>query len=134
MKLILVVFMFLTVSAQVFAADSGFKHQSELGATLIDANRDSDSWNAKHETTYTFSENLLKLNLAYLRTATENLTTQVKDESARSWLSALRYERALSEYFSVLAAYQIEGDITQAYLQKNSADVVGKKVVTLLVG
>lgn len=120
------VFLILFLSSVIGSTDEGVKHESELGITIVEANRDSESWNAKQQTTYEWRKNLVRLNASYLRAESEDPTTAQSVESARAWLAGVRYERILNTRLNAFVGYQIEADINQSYIQKSSADAGAK--------
>lgn len=118
--------LFFVLIASISFAQDGIKHESELGITVVEGNRDSESWNAKQQTTYSWAKNLLRLNASYLRTESEDPATTQSVESARAWLAGLRYERVLNTRLNAFVGYQIEADINQSYIQKSSTDAGAK--------
>lgn len=114
----------LVYSSASFAQDtmppSPWKNESELSAVLVSGNTDSQSTSFKQNTSYTFSLNTVVAKGRYLSTQTSGTTT------ANAWDAALRYERALTTYWSVYTSYGLESDRFAGYLQRNSWDLGGK--------
>lgn len=116
-------FLILLVSLFSVAAwaDDGFKNESEVGVLVAKGNSDVQSISGKSATTYTFAEkNSFKLTAGYLRSRQEGV------ESAKAWNLGIRYERALSDHFSVFIGQSVDGDKFQGIQQRYATDLGGK--------
>lgn len=102
------------------ADEQALKNESEAGVVIVSGNSESESYSAKHTSTYTWVENLLRFNARYLR------TTSFSVESAKQWALGLRYERKLSEKFSVFIGQNVESNFYSGVLQKYNTDLGGK--------
>jgi putative salt-induced outer membrane protein len=107
-------------TAESVPASSPWKNESELSAVIVSGNTDSQSTSFKQKTSYTFEQNTLVAKGRYLSTLTSGTTT------ARAWDASGRYERALSNYWSVYTGYGSESDIFAGYVQRDSFDLGGK--------
>ncbi len=100
--------------------EDGMKHESEAGVVITSGNTTTQSFNLKHETVSTWASNLLKGNARYLKSSTGGI------ETGRSWNIGLRYERALSDRFSLFLGQAIESDPFAGYLQRYNTDLGAK--------
>jgi putative salt-induced outer membrane protein len=110
----------VSVSALGDPPKQGWSHESEAGVVITSGNTESEAYSAKQKTSYEWSENLFRLTARYL---------QMRDrdgERARNWDGALRYERALSEVFSIFASHMLESDRFAGIVQRASTDLGGK--------
>ena len=114
MKFLMSILLVLTLSA-VYAAD--FTNESELGVAVAAGNSQSENYNFKQENKFTFNANLLKFNARYLNAYANNT------ESARYLLGCLRYERELSDRFSIYAGQMFESDKFSGYDLRHSNDL-----------
>lgn len=95
-------------------------HESEASVVQVTGNTESESYSAKQKTTHNFDENSLIATGRYLQTKAANV------ETAKAWEAALRYERALSDYFSIYIQHGAESDAYAGYVQRDNSDVGGK--------
>lgn len=93
-----------------------FTNESELGVAVANGNSKSKNYNFKQENKYSFGGNLFKFNARYLNAYADS------KESARYLLGALRYERELSNRFSVYAGQMFESDKFSGYDLRHSSD------------
>jgi putative salt-induced outer membrane protein len=107
-------------SAEKVEVKSPWKNESELSAVIISGNTDSQSTSFKQTSSYTFSHNTLLAKGRYLTTRTSGVNT------ARAWDATGRYERALSNYWSVYTSYGAESDIFAGYIQRDNLDIGAK--------
>lgn len=120
----------LFLSANAFAqattdvAPLPWTNESELSLVTVSGNTDSESYSGKHKTTYTLDKNLLAANGRYLETKTGGVL------SARTWAAGLRYERALTDWWSIYVGYGSESDIFAGYTQRDNADLGAKYFLT----
>lgn len=127
MKLLIVTL--LSLSATAFAQDatpeSKWAHESELSAVIVDGNSNTESYAAKHSSTYTWDLNKLLGYGKYLETKTMafGAPTQV---TAKSWEAGARYERALSELWSAFVAHSAESNEFSGFVQKDNTDIGAK--------
>lgn len=98
------------------AAFAQFKGEAEAGAIVVSGNNDSESYNSKAKATYTYDQNVYSLFGRYLKTDSNGI------ESALNWEAGVRYERTLSEHFSVYVGHKAESDKFNGYIQRDSSD------------
>lgn len=94
-----------------------FQNESEAGIVLVSGNSDSQSINLKQMNSYETNNNLFKFSGSFLR------TTAVKVESGKSWDLGLRYERAVSEVFSIFAGQNAESNKFAGYNVRYNTDL-----------
>ena len=100
----------LFISLFTFAEEkSPWAHESEVGLVKVSGNTDSESYNGKQKTVYSFDQNALTLAGRYLEAKTAGTQT------AKSWEASLRYERILSEQWSMFAQQGAESDSFAGY-------------------
>ncbi len=97
-----------------------WKNESELGVIKTSGNTDSETYTVKQRTTHAFDSNLLTLGGRYLEAKTSDVQT------AKSWEAALRYERVLSDLWSIFIQQGAESDPYAGYTQRDNTDVGGK--------
>lgn len=105
-------------------APSPWTNESELSLVSVTGNTESESYTGKQKTTYTFDKNLLAASGRYLQTKSAGV------ETARAWDAGLRYERALTDWWSIYAGYGAESDVYAGYVQRDNADLGGKYFLT----
>ncbi len=106
--------------AQSPTTTAPWAHESEVGIVTVSGNTDSESYNAKQTTTYRWDQNLLSVNGRYLEAKTGSATT------AKSWNVGLRYERSLSELWSLFASHKAESDRFAGFIQRDISDLGAK--------
>ncbi|MGZ3712440.1 MAG: DUF481 domain-containing protein [Bdellovibrionota bacterium] len=102
------------------SARADWKSDNEAGVVVTTGNSTTQSLNAKTTTDRTFAKNLLRLQGSYLRAKQSGVL------SALTWSLGFRYERELSEKFSVFAGQSVEGDRFAGILQRYNTDLGGK--------
>jgi putative salt-induced outer membrane protein len=102
------------------APETTLKHESEAGIVITSGNSQTQTFNLKHQTTYTCSLNTIKAFARYLTSSSNSI------ESARNWGLGVRYERSLSERWSAFLGQAVESDLFAGYLQRYNTDVGGK--------
>jgi len=124
MKKLLVVSLVVlgVVSAQAWAED-GFKNESEVGLIMTSGNTDAKTVNAKEVTSYEFNKNTFKNTGSFLRSKNNGA------ESANAWSLGIRYERALSEHFSIYIGQSVDADKFQKIRQRYNSDLGGKYII-----
>lgn len=98
--------------------------EAEAGAIVVSGNNDSESYNAKFKTTYSVDKNNYIGFGRYLKTDSLGV------ESARNWEAGVRYERELSDYFSLFVGQKAESDVFNGYVQRDSTDAGVKYFLT----
>lgn len=101
-------------------AHAELKNDAELGFILTSGNSNTSTLSAKDQSRLDFGKDVLQLNAAFLRSRQNDAL------SAKSWLVGLRYERELSEHFSIFAAQTAEADRFAGIRQRYNSDVGGK--------
>jgi len=104
-----------TMLTSTFAAD--FTNESEAGIAVASGNTKSKNYNVKQANSYKFDANVLKFDARYLNSYSNN------DESARYIFGGLRYERELSDRFSLFVAQGFESDKFAGYHLRHSSDI-----------
>lgn len=108
-------------TVQAAPSASAWKNESELSEVLISGNTDSQSTSLKQKTSFTFSNlNTIVGSGRYLMTQSNGTTT------ARAWDATGRYERALTNYWSLYTSYGAESDIFAGYIQRDNFDLGAK--------
>ncbi len=95
-------------------------HESEASIVKVGGNTTADSYSAKQKTSYKFDMNILTGSARYLQTKAGSV------ETARQWEGSLRYERELSEKWSIFIQHGAESDPFAGYTQRDSTDLGGK--------
>lgn len=108
------------VSVEAKPTPSPWKNESELSAVLVNGNTESQSTSFKQNTSYTFSHNTIVAKGRYLSTQTNGTIT------ANAWDASGRYERAISNYWSLFMSYGAEADRFAGYVQRDNWDIGGK--------
>lgn len=94
-----------------------FMGESELGSTITSGNSKTNNLAAKTLNKYTEGSNLWTLSGRYLR------NTEKEVETALSWDVGLRYDRSVSEDFSLFIGHKVEADGYAGYVQRDSSDL-----------
>ena len=114
----------LFISLFTFAEEkSPWAHESEVGLVKVSGNTDSESYNGKQKTVYSFDQNALTLAGRYLEAKTAGTQT------AKSWEASLRYERILSEQWSMFAQQGAESDSFAGYTERDNSDLGAKYTI-----
>ncbi len=120
-KLFLIAFFFsLQIFAETPAPTPPWAHESELGIVTVSGNTETESYNAKQLTTYRWDQNLISVNGRYLEAKTGSAKT------AKSWNAGIRYERSLSDLWSLFASHKAEADRFAGYIQRDISDLGAK--------
>ncbi len=117
----------LTFSAHfAFAAEPPppFQTEAEVGAIVVSGNSESENYAGKFKSTLTHEQN------SYIGFGRYLDTTANGVQSAHYWDLGFRYERALTDYFSVFAGQKSESDIFAGYRQRDSSDIGLKYYLT----
>ena len=104
-------------------AEDGFKNESEVGLVMTSGNTDAKTTNAKEVTSYEFNKNTFKNTAAFFRSKNSGV------ESANAWSFGIRYERALSERFSIYIGQSLDADKFQNIRQRYNSDIGGKYMI-----
>lgn len=99
---------------------SPWAHESEASAVKVDGNTTSDSYSAKQKTSYKFDLNTLIAAGRFLQTQSSGV------ETAKQWDASLRYERELTNQWSLFVQQQAESDLYAGYVQRDNSDLGGK--------
>lgn len=110
-----------TMLQTAFAAD--FANESEAGIAVASGNTKSKNYNAKQANSYKFDANILKFDARYLNSYSNN------DESARYIFGGLRYERSLSDRFSLFVAQGFESDKFAGFYLRQLTDIGAKYTI-----
>ncbi|MES3038341.1 MAG: DUF481 domain-containing protein [Bdellovibrionota bacterium] len=95
-------------------------HESEASIVKVDGNTTSDSYSAKQKTSYRFDLNIISASGRYLQTKASG------SETAKQWDATLRYERELSDLWSLFIQHGAESDPYAGYVQRDNSDIGGK--------
>jgi putative salt-induced outer membrane protein len=118
----LVLTIFLALNVQ---ADERLKNESELGVAIVSGNSNTENYTLKQLSTYKLDDvNSLTAKGRYLQGKTSGI------ETARSWDASLRFERALSELWSLFVQQQAESDVFSGFIQRDSSDLGAKYFLT----
>jgi putative salt-induced outer membrane protein len=101
-------------------AQEGWKNESQVGIVTTSGNTDTSTLSASQITTYNFSKNVVRFTAGYLYQETSDVV------SAKAWNLGLRYERELSERFSIFAAETVLSDKFKDLRQGYNTDVGAK--------
>lgn len=110
------VLLFALASAPALAQ---YSNESEVGIKVEGGNTVTESYNAKTLNTYTKEKNVFKLGGHY----SYGKSGEVED--TRNWDAFLRYERELSDRFSLYVASQVEGDEFKGIAERYNEDIGG---------
>lgn len=117
----------LAILTVVFAAlisqaqeKSPWTNESEASIVKVDGNTTSDSYSAKQKSSYKFDLNTFTAAGRYLETKSG------RTEIAKQWEASLRYERELSEKWSLFVQHGAESDTYSGYTQRDNTDIGGK--------
>ena len=122
----LVPFLFCSLISQTFAQDSttSWAHESEFGLTSTKSaqasSNDTDIYYAKHKTNLTSGKKNITAQGNYY------YGKQGNELTARSWMTSLKWDRSLSEKFSIFVAETLEGNRFMGYVLRSSTDLGGK--------
>lgn len=120
----IVLFFFASFSfAQTEEVPPPWTHESELGIVTVSGNTESESYSGKQLTTYRWDKDSLSLNARYLQTKDGSQVT------AKSWTLGLRYEKTLSDLWSLFVAEKAESDPFAGYIQQDSTDLGAKYLI-----
>lgn len=115
--LVLVLFSFSAFSEEV---SSQFKNESEVGMVITGGNSQTQTVSVKDQASYSFSKNLVRFDGKFLKASTSGV------ESAYKYMLGLRYERELSDRFSIYLGQSLEHDKFQSIRQRYATDLGGK--------
>ena len=107
----------LGISIQAFAE---YKNESSAGVVVTSGNAQTSSISLKQKSEYDWNGNVLKAFGDFLTASNKGV------ESAYNWDLGLRYERELSDRFSVFLGERVDSDKYQNLLQRYSTDIGGK--------
>lgn len=105
----------LILSGQVFGAE--VKNESELGVKVQGGNTETESYKAKSETEFSHETNKYTLGGHYMYGTSRSVI------DTRNWSGYLKYGHKLSEKFSLLAGYLIEGDKFKGIKDRSNYDL-----------
>ena len=100
-----------------------FTNESEAGIVVANGNSRSQTLNFKQLNSYAWLENILKFTARFTKSSSRGV------DSVYYWSLGLRYERVLTDRFSVFASQALESDLFAGYLQRYNTDVGGKQVL-----
>lgn len=102
-----------------------FANESELGIVMVAGNARTQTYNAKQANSYLLSDaDKLKLDGRYLRGLANDI------ETAKNWAVSLRYERELSDWYSLYGQQAQESDIFAGYENRYNSDLGFKLFMT----
>jgi putative salt-induced outer membrane protein len=110
----------LTVASTAFAADEGWKNESQAGVVMTAGNTETTSLSFGEAASYAFDSNAFKITAAYLYQKSGEIV------SGKSWNLGLRYERVLNEKLSVFLGETVEGNQFAGVNQRYSTDLGAK--------
>ncbi|MBC7386205.1 MAG: DUF481 domain-containing protein [Cryobacterium sp.] len=98
----------------------GWKNESQAGIVTTSGNSDTSTVSAAQTTSYRVGLNFWQFSARHMYQKNSDVV------SAKSWSIGLRYERELSELFSLFAAETVEGDRFKDLKQSYSTDIGAK--------
>jgi putative salt-induced outer membrane protein len=104
-------------------AASTFKNDSELGIVVTGGNSQTSTTSLKQANSYEWEKNVVKFSGNFLDSSNHGV------EQAYQWGLGGRYERVLSDRFSIFAGETLESDKYQNIEQRYSTDVGGKYLI-----
>lgn len=93
------------------------QHESELGIASASGNSESNTYNVKQTTSYKRDMDKATLTARYLN------TNAAGTDTAKNWDGALRYDRSLSNWWSLYASFGLESDRFAGFTQRNNHDL-----------
>jgi putative salt-induced outer membrane protein len=125
--LVLVSSVLLAIANISLAADAppadGWKNESQAGLVLTKGNSDTSTQSLGEVASYQFGQNIVKLTANYLYSKSSDVV------SAKSWNLGLRYERILTDKFSIFAGESVEGNQFAGVNQRYNTDIGGKYTI-----
>lgn len=100
-----------------------FKNESEAGVVITGGNSSVSTISLKQLNSYGWDKNTGKFTAGYLRSSTSGV------ETAYRWNTGLRYERALSDNYSLFLGQGVESDKFQDILQRYLTDAGAKYLI-----
>lgn len=95
-------------------------NESEVAVIVTSGNTETESYSAKQKTGYTFDQNVVVGSGSYLRQRSAGV------ETAKNWDANLRYERILSDKWSVFLQVGAESNPYSDIIQRDNQDLGGK--------
>ncbi len=96
------------------------QNESEAGIVIAAGNSDTQTYTLKHQTVYTFDQNIVKGFGRYLLGKTSGATT------AENWELGARYERELSAALGVFGQYRLDKNAFAGLDLRHAIDAGGK--------
>jgi putative salt-induced outer membrane protein len=125
--LVLISSVLLAIANISLAADAppadGWKNESQAGLVLTKGNSDTSTQSLGEVASYQFGQNIVKLTANYLYSKSSDVV------SAKSWNLGLRYERILTDKFSIFAGESVEGNQFAGVNQRYNTDIGGKYTI-----
>lgn len=103
---------------------SPWTNESEVAVVNVGGNTQSESYSAKQKSSYKFDLNTLTGSGRYLQTEAGVV------ETAKSWDAALKFERELSDKWSLFVQHGAESNVYAGYTQRDNSDFGGKYFFT----
>ncbi|MCJ8276088.1 MAG: DUF481 domain-containing protein [Bdellovibrionales bacterium] len=132
LRLLAVLSIFVSLSAQA-EVKKGLTNESSLGYVITGGNSESESTSFKHNSTYRWDKDILKLTGHYLQsegqvqTDPNDPTTAFTAVTAENWSAALRFEKIITEkIFNAYIGYGWYGDRFQNVSEGQNIDIGGK--------
>lgn len=113
---------FLAVLSLVTSANAedGWKNESQVGVVTTSGNTETTTLSAAQSTKYEFTKNVFSITGSYLYQKSGAVI------SAKAWSLGVRYERELTERFSLFAAEMVQGDRFKDLRQSYNTDLGAK--------
>lgn len=112
--------LFLNTVALAADGDAKLAHESQAGLVLTSGNSDTQTYSAKQETSYHWSENTANLTGSFLIGKASGTTT------AKKWDLGVRYDRLIIEALSAFTGYQIDANPFSGTDFRHTFDLGGK--------
>lgn len=105
-------------------AEEGWKNESAAGVVVVTGNTETTTLNFSQMTLNEFNQNVIKFTAGYLYQKSGEVL------SGKSWNLGLRYDRILSDRFSIFLGQSVEGDLFKGIKQRYNTDVGTKYFFT----
>ncbi len=118
------IYLFISILSCVATAQTETKspwtHESEASVVQVAGNTKSESYSAKQKTTYKMDHQSITATARYLFASASGAST------AKAWDAYLRYEKELSDLWSLFLQHGAESDLFAGYIQRDHTDLGAK--------
>lgn len=115
----------LLISPALYAEEKlGLSNESSLGYVVTGGNSQSETTSIKHQSIYSWTRDILKLNAHYLQASGFDQEREETVQSAENWAATLRFEKVLTpKKFNAFVAHGWYGDRFQNVSEGHSTDI-----------